>query len=83
MKKSLFMIAVTSLMFSNCSHVDYIGTVGNEQEVTATMENEPQQRSSVNDNGYFTWSTGRKFLCVVWIYLERFDFYSSLFMGCR
>jgi len=45
-------------MFSNCSHVDYIGTVGNEQEVTATMENEPQQRSSVNDNGYFTWSTG-------------------------
>ena len=58
MKKSLFMIAVTSLMFSNCSHVDYIGTVGNEQEVTATMENEPQQRSSVNDNGYFTWSTG-------------------------
>ncbi len=58
MKKSLFMIAVTSLMFSNCSRVEYADTVGNEMEVTATMENETQQRSSVDDNGYFTWSSG-------------------------
>lgn len=58
MKKSFFLIAVTSLMFSNCSRVEYIESTGNIREVRATMENEPQQRSAVSDNGYFTWSSG-------------------------
>ena len=58
MKKSFFLIAVTSLMFSNCSRIEYDEISGNIQEVTATMENESQNKSNVSDNGYFTWSEG-------------------------
>ena len=58
MKKTFFLIAVTSLMFSNCSRIDYDEISGNVQEVTATMENESQNKSNVSESGYFTWSEG-------------------------